>query len=170
MLKLGSLAIDFPVTQAPLSGYSDLAMRRVARMHGAVYTLNEVVLDQTVLTRGKKQRSITALAEDDHPVGGQLMGADPASFALAADKLVEAGYDCVDINFGCPVRKVLGRCRGGFLLSQPKKALEIVRPLAGRFMISQSRNCPQPPRLTVPVPMPPRGKAISSRLRPSKDC
>lgn len=127
MLRLANLQIEFPVVQAALSGYSDLAMRRVARMHGARYTLNEVVLDQLVLTHGKKQRFITRLTDDDHPVGGQLMGAEPATFARAAEALVEAGYDCVDVNFGCPVRKVLGRCRGGYLLSQPPVALEIIR-------------------------------------------
>lgn len=127
MLGIGPVQIGVPFVQAALSGYSDLPMRRVARLHGAVYTLNEVVLDQTVLTRGKKQRLITRVAPDDHPVGGQLMGARAEEFARAADLMVEAGYDVIDINFGCPVRKVLGRCRGGFLLSQPREALEIVR-------------------------------------------
>ncbi len=127
MLAIGNLQFDLPLAQAALSGYSDLPMRRVARRHGAAYTLNEVVLDQLVLTPGKKQRAITRLAADDHPVGGQLMGAEPEAFARAADAMVEAGYDCIDINFGCPVRKVLGRCRGGFLLSQPDDALAIVR-------------------------------------------
>lgn len=127
MLKLGPVEIPVPFVQAALSGYSDLPMRRAARRHGAVYTLNEVVLDQTVLTRGKKQKLITRVAPDDHPVGGQLMGAQPDEFARAADLMVAAGYDVIDINFGCPVRKVLGRCRGGFLLSQPAAALEIVR-------------------------------------------
>jgi len=127
MLKLGSLEIGFPVVQAALSGYSDLAMRRVARMHGAAYTLAEVVLDKTLLTRGKKQKAWTRIPPDDHPVGGQLLGADPEQLATAADLLVQAGYDCVDINFGCPVRKVLGRHRGGFLLGTPTRALQIVR-------------------------------------------
>ena len=54
------------------------------------------------------------------------MGADPEQFGPAALRLVEAGFDVIDINFGCPVKKVLGRCRGGFLLSQPETALEIV--------------------------------------------
>ncbi len=140
MLRIGPLQFDFPIVQAALSGYSDLAMRRVARMHGAAYTINEVVLDQTVLTRGKKRKQITQVAEDDHPVGGQLMGAEPEAFALAADELVRAGYDVVDINFGCPVKKVLGRCRGGFLLSDPETALAIVRrvheAVAGRTPVT----------------------------------
>jgi nifR3 family TIM-barrel protein len=54
------------------------------------------------------------------------MGANPDDFAPAARRLVAEGYDVIDINFGCPVKKVLGRCRGGFLLSQPATALEIV--------------------------------------------
>lgn len=127
MLRIGPVEIGFPVVQAALSGYSDLPMRRVARWHGAAYALNEVVLDKIVITPGKKQRSITRVAPDDHPVGGQLMGAQPESFALAAIAMVEAGYDVIDINFGCPVRKVLGRCRGGFLLSDPPTARDILR-------------------------------------------
>ena len=55
------------------------------------------------------------------------MGSRPEQFAEAANDLVEAGYDLIDINFGCPVKKVLGRCRGGFLLSEPENALGIVR-------------------------------------------
>jgi len=124
---MGSLSLDFPVVQAALSGYSDLPMRRVARMLGASYALNEVVLDRLVIQKGRKRRTITTIHPDDHPVGGQLMGAEPRAFAQAADALVQAGYDVVDINFGCPVKKVLGRCRGGYLLSDPEGALAIVR-------------------------------------------
>jgi len=126
MLVIGSLKLDFPIVQAALSGYSDLAMRRTARMHGARYALTEVVLDKIVITPGKKQRAIANVPQDDHPVGGQLMGADPDSIARAADALVNAGYDCIDINLACPVRKVLGRHRGGYLLSQPQIALDMI--------------------------------------------
>ncbi len=127
MLRIGHLELAVPFVQAALSGYSDLPMRRVARRYGAAYTLNEVVLDKLVLQKGKWQREILSVAQDDHPVGGQLMGSDPTVFAPAAFAMAQAGYDVIDINFGCPVRKVLGRCRGGFLLSQPDTALEIVR-------------------------------------------
>jgi tRNA-dihydrouridine synthase B len=127
MPQLGDIKIEHPFVQAALSGYSDAPMRRIARRHGAAYTLNEVVLDKLVLTRGKGQKRVLRPVElDDHPVGGQLMGSDPEAFGPAARLLADAGYDVIDINFGCPVRKVLGRCRGGFLLSQPKTALEIV--------------------------------------------
>ncbi len=125
-LRLGPLRIDGIAVQAALSGYSDLAMRSVAREHGAPYALNEVVLDELVLQRGKLQRRILAVPEHDHPVGGQLMGSRPDTFGRAARELVRAGYDVVDVNFGCPVNKVLGRRRGGWLLQDPETALAMV--------------------------------------------
>ena len=125
-LAIGKARIGGAAVQAALSGYSDLAMRTVAREHGAPYALNEIVLDEHVLRRGKLRRRILSVPEHDHPVGGQLMGSVPATFASAARELVRAGYDVVDINFGCPVTKVLGRRRGGWLLQDPDTALAIV--------------------------------------------
>ncbi|MGD9647448.1 MAG: tRNA dihydrouridine synthase [Pirellulales bacterium] len=125
-LRIGNLEIGFPVVQAALSGYSDRAMRVLARRLGADYALCEVLVDVLVVTARKRGTRRFDLQADDHPIGGQLMGAEPTDFAAAARRLVETGYDVIDINFGCPVRKVLGRCRGGFLLSQPETALEIV--------------------------------------------
>ena len=125
-LRIGNVTIGLPAVQAALSGYSDLAMRLVAREHGADYALNEVVLDEVVLRKGKLRNQILAVPEQDHPVGGQLMGSVPETFGRAARDLVRAGYDVVDINFGCPVSKVLGRCRGGWLLREPENAVAIV--------------------------------------------
>jgi len=127
-LRLGRIELDFPVVQAALSGYSDWAMRVIARRLGAPYTLCEVLLDQFVVqvSRGKKADRYLRVTDEEHPVGGQLMGANPDDFAPAAKRLVAAGFDVIDINFGCPVKKVLGRCRGGYLLSQVETALEIV--------------------------------------------
>src|SRR5262245_47923716 len=128
-LCLGRIEIDFPVVQAALSGYSDWPMRTLARQHGAGYSLCEVMLDEflVALKARRKTRHYLHIGAEEHPVGGQLMGAEPEQFALGAARLVDAGFDVIDINFGCPVKKVLGRCRGGFHLSQPSVALEIVR-------------------------------------------
>jgi tRNA-dihydrouridine synthase B len=128
-LRIGPLRLDFPVVQAALSGYSDMPMRLIARRFGAPYTLCEVMLDKFIveLKPRRKNRHFLHVAEEEHPTGGQLMGADPTEFGPAAQRLVEHGFDVIDINFGCPVKKVLGRCRGGFHLSQPAVALEIVR-------------------------------------------
>jgi nifR3 family TIM-barrel protein len=128
-LRIGPVEIGFPVAQAALSGYSDWAMRVIARRLGASYALCEVMLDQFLLQvrRRRRTRHFLYLNDDDHPVGGQLMGAEQEQFAAGARRLVESGYDVIDINFGCPVKKVLGKCRGGYHLSQPETALEIVR-------------------------------------------
>ncbi len=127
MLTIGPIQLDAPFVQAALSGYSDASMRLLVREYGCPYAINEVVLDKFVGVGGKKMRRMLAIPEADHPVGGQLMGSEPGQFAIAANELVEIGYDAIDINFGCPVRKVLGRCRGGFLLSAPDRAREILR-------------------------------------------
>ncbi len=108
----------------------------VARRYGAELAMAEVVLDEHVLLHGTHRTRIFKIGEDDHPLGGQLMGSRPEQFGEAAHQMVEAGYDLIDINFGCPVRKVLGRCRGGYLLSEPDMALAIIksviRGVAGR--------------------------------------
>ncbi len=126
MLRIGPKTY-FPAVQAALSGYSDRAMRVVARRWGAELTMAEVVLDKLILLKGKLRDRLLALGDDDHPIGGQLMGAEPDQFGRAAGELVAHGYDLVDINFGCPVRKVLGRCRGGYLLTTPSTALDIIK-------------------------------------------
>ena len=127
-LQIGPVAIGFPVVQAALSGYSDGPMRIVARRLGAPYTLAEVMIDRFLLNLKDRQRTRhhLQLADEEHPVGGQLMGSDPSHFGPAAQKLVEAGFDVIDINFGCPVKTAVGGCRGGFHLGQPDVALEIV--------------------------------------------
>lgn len=128
-LRIGNLTIGFPIVQAALSGYSDLPMRVIARRHGASYTLCEVMLDQFLVALTKRQRTkhFLEIHPDEPPVAGQLMGAEPEQFSAGAKKLAEAGFDVIDVNFGCPVKKVLGRCRGGFHLSQPDVAVEILR-------------------------------------------
>jgi nifR3 family TIM-barrel protein len=127
-LRIGPIELDFPVVQAALSGYSDSPMRILARRLGASYSLCEVMLDFFVMqVRDRKRNShLMQVTDEEHPVGAQLMGAEPEQFGPAALRLVEKGFDVIDVNFGCPVKKVLGRCRGGFHLSQPAVALEIV--------------------------------------------
>ena len=144
-LNLGPLAIDFPVTLAPLSGYSDRPMRVICRRLGAAYTVCEVLLDRFVIdvTKGRKADRYVRVADEDHPVGVQLLGSSPDEFATAAVKLVEAGFDVVDLNFGCPVKKVVGKCRGGYLLSRPDRALAIVARVRDGI----------PPRIPVTVKM-----------------
>lgn len=127
MPTIGSVEIAHPFTQAALSGYTDLPMRRVARRHGAAYALGQMVLGTTVTHASDWQRRLLHVPADDHPVGAQLLGGEPHEFGPAARALADAGYDVIDVNFGCPVHKVLRRRRGGWLLADPPAALDIVR-------------------------------------------
>ncbi|GAB4156585.1 MAG: tRNA-dihydrouridine synthase [Planctomycetota bacterium] len=125
-LAPGAFVLDPPLAQAALSGYSDLPMRLVARRHGAPYALQEVVIDEHLLKRGRLQRRFLEVHPEDHPLGGQLLGSSPERMAEAAKLLVLAGHDAIDLNFACPVARMLGRGRGGHLLGEPEKALAIV--------------------------------------------
>lgn len=126
-LQIGPIEVGFPVVQAALSGYSDWPMRQTARRLGAEYTAAEVVLDRFVLdvVRGSKARRLLR-ADEQRPCAAQLMGSDPGELADAARRLVDQGFNVIDLNFGCPVKKVLGKQRGGYLLGHPQIALEIV--------------------------------------------
>jgi nifR3 family TIM-barrel protein len=127
-LRIGPIQLDFPVVQAALSGYTDWPTRVIARRLGAPYTVGEVVLDQFVLSvgRGRKAGRYLRVTDEEHPCGAQLMGSASEELVPAAINLAAAGFDVIDLNFACPVRKVLHRRRGGYLLSQPKTALETV--------------------------------------------
>ncbi len=128
-LWIGDVHVGFPVVQAARSGYSDAPMRVISRRYGASYGVCEVMLDQFLIAVKERRRTqhFLYIMDEERPVGGQLMGAEPEQFAAGARRLVNAGFDVIDINFGCPVKKVLGRCRGGYHLSQPDVALEIIR-------------------------------------------
>jgi len=127
-LTIGNVSVGFPAVQAALSGYSDGPMRIVARRLGATYTLAEVMIDRFILELKNRRRTHRHLhlTDEEHPVGGQLMGSNPEEFGPAAQKLVAAGFDVIDINFGCPVKTAVGGCRGGYHLGQPDGALEII--------------------------------------------
>lgn len=133
MLTLGNstraVVIDAPFYQAGLAGYSDAAMRMVARRHGCPYCITEAMLDQ-FLINGGKGLAAAELGSDDHPIAGQLMGSHPADIAAGAKVLVGLGYDVVDVNLACPVKKIKRKARGGHLLSAPEEARDILHAVA----------------------------------------
>jgi nifR3 family TIM-barrel protein len=115
-----------PFFQAGLQGYSDAAMRLVARRHGAPYCVTESMGDLFLLRGGKALRA-AELDGEDHPVAGQLMGSRPADMARAARILIALGYDVVDVNLACPVKRLRGEPRGGYLLAEPEQAVDILK-------------------------------------------
>jgi nifR3 family TIM-barrel protein len=129
-LKIGSLTIPSPVVLAALAGYSDHPYRMICRRLGAPYCATEAMLDRQMLLDGKLRRRLVHLTDEDHPIAGQIMGNDPAVMAASARELCLMGFDVVDLNFACPVRKVLSRRRGGWMMSQPDRVIEITRAVA----------------------------------------
>jgi nifR3 family TIM-barrel protein len=129
-LRLGSLEIVFPVIQAALSGYSDLPMRTISRRFGAEFTISEVLLDQFVVSVSRRKSRLYFVGESEHPCGAQLMGNDPEQMCRAVERLIESGFDLIDLNFACPVKKVLSRGRGGWLLSEPEIAVKIIEQIS----------------------------------------
>ena len=127
MLKLGSIQLDIPIIQAALSGYSDRAMRLLAREFTAPLTFTGGILAENFIQASVLRKTIFVPHDDEHPVGAQLVGQDATIMARAAAALENLGYDLIDLNFACPVRKVLRRRRGGFLMQHPKDLIEILR-------------------------------------------
>lgn len=125
-MRLGPLALASPFVQAGLEGYSDLPMRVVARRRGCTYALTEAMNDEMVALGGSHVRRRLAVRDDDRPLAGQLMGVEPAMMARAAQVLAGLGYDAIDVNLACPVRKQ-ARLRGGHLLTQPAIAIAMLR-------------------------------------------
>ncbi|MEM9021759.1 MAG: tRNA-dihydrouridine synthase family protein, partial [Planctomycetota bacterium] len=136
MLTLGKpgkryrpITIDAPFYQAGLAGYSDAAMRVVARRHGCPYCITEAMLDHFLINGGKALEEARLRPGDygpSAPLCGQLMGSHPDEIAQGAKILVDLGYDVVDINLACPVKKIKKKARGGHLLSVPDEAIAIL--------------------------------------------
>ena len=127
MLKFGSIQLDIPFIQAPLSGYTDYPMRILARRHGCPLTFTGVMLDKIALHHKALRKKEFQPHDDEHPVGAQVLGDDPEVMSHAAVKFLEIGYDLIDLNFACPAPKVLRRARGGHLMQQPEIIKETLR-------------------------------------------
>ena len=114
---------DAPFFQAGLAGYSDGPMRLVARRHGCPFCVTEALLDRTLINGGKGRRKEDpdllacecgtgdleenrAAELEDHPIAGQVMGTLPHEMAEGARILAAMGYEVVDVNMACPVKKI----------------------------------------------------------------
>jgi nifR3 family TIM-barrel protein len=126
--RIGDVEIANRVLLAPLAGIGNWFVRLQARRHGAGLAVSEMV-SSFGLHYGNERtlRELLRLHPDEHPVSLQLFGQDPDVMRSAAAIAAEAGADVIDINMGCPVRKVCKTGAGAALLSDPELALEIAR-------------------------------------------
>jgi nifR3 family TIM-barrel protein len=104
-----------------MAGVTDLAYRRIARSFGCELAFTEMVKDVPVVQRNERTMEMLRTAEWDHPLGMQLVGREPATMAEAARVLEGLGADVIDVNLGCPVRKVVQDGCGSALLQEPER-------------------------------------------------
>jgi len=127
-LRIGEVEIANRVLLAPLAGIGNWFVRLQARRHGAGLAVSEMVSSFGLHYRNERTlRELLRLHPDEHPVSIQLFGQDPEVMRSAASIAADAGADLIDINMGCPVRKVCKTGAGAALLSQPELAVEIAR-------------------------------------------
>ena len=115
-MKLGPYSVDVPVMLAPMAGMSDLPYREVCRSLGAGYAVGEMTTSKPQFRESRKSATRWASDEESGLRVVQLLGADPVMMADAARYAVDSGADVVDINMGCPAKKVLQTACGSALL------------------------------------------------------
>ncbi len=129
-LKIGSVLIENNLILAPLAGYTDLAFRRLAKDFGVGLTVTEMISVRGLVRENKKTATLLALAPNEKPSCVQLFGSLPSEFTDALSLECLDGFDIVDINMGCPMPKVTKNGDGSALLSDIKKASEIISACA----------------------------------------
>ena len=127
---LGPVEIPGRLVLAPMAGVSVQAFRRQGRRFGAGLVCSEMVSVAGIQHGNERTLDYLRVARDEHPLAIQIFGSAPASMAEAARRVEAAGADIVDINFGCPVRKVTQTGAGASLLDEPALATRIVEAVA----------------------------------------
>jgi tRNA-dihydrouridine synthase B len=123
---------------APMAGVSVQAFRRQGRRYGAGLVCSEMVSCAGLEHRNERTLGFLRVGRDEHPLAIQIFGSDPPTMAEAARMVEAAGADIVDVNFGCPVRKVTKTGAGATLLDEPDRACRIVGAMADAVAIPVS--------------------------------
>ena len=127
---IGSIEVPTRLVLAPMAGVSVQAFRRQGRRFGAGLVCSEMVSCAGLHHGNERTLGYLRIAADEHPLAVQIFGSEPPLMAEAARMVVDAGADIVDINFGCPVRKVTKTGAGATLLEDPERACGIVEAVA----------------------------------------
>ena len=125
-ISIGSLKVSDPVWLAPMTGVSDLPFRRLVKRFGAGMVVSEMIASRGMLIDNDNIRRMASFSPDEYPFAIQLAGCDPEVMAEAAKMNEDRGAQIIDINFGCPVKKVVGGHAGSALMRD--------EPLAGKIL------------------------------------
>ncbi|HYC77342.1 MAG TPA: tRNA dihydrouridine synthase DusB, partial [Planctomycetota bacterium] len=142
-LQIGPLRLEGNLLFAPLSGVSTVPVRLIAREYGASLVYSEMVKAQGVVRGNEKALHYLDLHPLEHPIGVQLADADPDALVRAAEHALERGADLIDLNCGCPVKKVVKTECGAALLKDP--------PLIGRILSALRTRLPAAIPVTVKI-------------------
>ena len=125
-LRVGPVSIATPVVLAPMTGVTDLPFRRLVRRYGSGLNVTEMIASEAAIRETRQSVRKAAWDPVEEPVSMQLVGCDPASMAEAAKLQEGNGAAIIDINFGCPVRKVVGTLAGSALMREVPLAIKLM--------------------------------------------
>ncbi len=126
-LKFGTVEIGFPVVLAPMAGYTDAAMRSLCLEQGAGAVYTELTSAEGIRRDSEKTYQVLTSGTGEHPIAGHIFGRDPDAMADAARFVEQTGqFDWIDINCGCPVKKVVSRGAGAALMKELPLMGEII--------------------------------------------
>ena len=126
-INVGPVQLDSNVFLAPMSGVSDMPFRRLVKRCGAGLVISEMIASQAMVHANRKTMKMATHCAEEHPMSVQLAGCDPAVMAEAAKLNEDNGAAIIDINFGCPVKKVTtGQHAGSALMRDEDKAARIL--------------------------------------------
>ncbi|MGW8194352.1 MAG: tRNA dihydrouridine synthase DusB [Desulforhopalus sp.] len=154
MLAIGHLSFDSPFILAPLAGYSDLPFRLLCRNFGAGYCVSEMISCHGLVYRQKNTLRMLASVPEERPVSFQLFGSSPEIMAEAAEIMCSFSPEMIDINMGCPVKKVTKRGAGAALMSQPELARKIVKAVVASSSVpvtAKIRSGPNSTSVNAPI-------------------
>ena len=125
-MKIGQLDLgEFPLLLAPLEDITDSAFRVICREFGAAMVYTEFISSEGLVRDARKSNEKLLFEEYERPIGIQIFGSEPEAMRLAAIRATEAMPEVIDINFGCPVRKVAMKGAGAALLSDVPRMIKI---------------------------------------------
>jgi tRNA-dihydrouridine synthase B len=125
-IHIGPIALDDPVILAPMSGVTDLPFRRVVKARGAGLVVSEMIASQAAIRETRQSLTMAKTCAEEQPMAVQLAGCEPDVMAEAAKLNADRGAGMIDINFGCPVKKVVNGHAGSALMRDELHAARIL--------------------------------------------
>jgi tRNA-dihydrouridine synthase B len=125
-ISVGPVTLRDPVILAPMSGVTDMPFRRLVKRHGAGLVVSEMIASEAMIRETRQSMTMARNAVDEQPMAVQLAGCEPAVMAEAAKLNEDRGAAIIDINFGCPVKKVVNGHAGSALMRDEVKAARIL--------------------------------------------